>query len=176
MSRQQKYSLAYKLDAVRQVVAGRSSVRQKADLLQINIDMLRRWVSYYRAFGTAGLERQNNRYPASFKMEVIRTYLQESLSLKATCLRFHIPCTAVLSRWLRIYEQEGNVGLKQEKRGKRKSMAPKKPATKGAKVKTREQELEEELAYLRLENQYLKKLQALIQKKQEEKAKEKKRS
>jgi transposase len=176
MSRQQKYSLSFKEAAVSRVVGGKSSVSQVAALLEINIDMLRSWVRYYRAFGAAGLERQNNRYSAFFKMKVINAYFRESLSLKATCLRFHIPCAAVLSRWLRIYEQEGSVGLKIEKRGKRKSMALKKPTTKGTKVKTREQELEEELAYLRLENQYLKKLQALIQKKQEEKAKEKKRS
>jgi transposase len=73
----------------------------------------------------------------------------------------------ILKRWVKIYDQEGSEGLSRENRGRSKSMArkPKKPMT-------REEQLLDELADLKAENAYLKKLHALVQ---SEKEKEEKR-
>ncbi len=57
-----------------------------------------------------------------------------------------------VSRWRKIFQDEGELGLKQEKRGKKSTGRPKNQKFKS---------LEAELAYLRLENDFLKKLHAL---------------
>lgn len=172
MSRQVKYDVGFKLKAVHRVLSGKSSAGQIAASLEINLKMLRKWVKFYQTYGTSGLRPQHNRYSASFKLQVIETYHKENLSLRATCLRFHIRCVSVLSNWLKKYEQGGVLALQQETRGRPQLMTPKK-SSKTVKPATREKELEKELEYLRLENQYLKKLHALMQ--QEEQAKNKKR-
>lgn len=173
MSRKSKYSLSFKLKAVQKALNGSSAIEPLASSLGIGVSMLKRWVAYYQRHGESGLQVHNNQYTVDFKVNAINVYQQEGLSLSATCLRFHIPSPSVLKKWLDKYKEQGETGLFIETRG-RKAMAPKKPSRKTTKPKTREQELEEQLEYLKLENQYLKKLQALIQ--QEEQQKSKKQS
>lgn len=67
---------------------------------------------------------------------------------------------SLLSKWCKIYKKYGIEGLKLDLQGVHK-MA-KKPKTSNE-IKTKE-ELEKELEYLRAENEYLKKLNALVQK------------
>ena len=57
-----------------------------------------------------------------------------------------------ISRWRKIFEKEGELGLRSERRGKKATGRP-----KDKKFKSQEAEL----AYLRLENELLKKLHAL---------------
>jgi len=61
-----------------------------------------------------------------------------------------------ISRWKKIYKEEGKQGLLKEKRGKNSSGRPK---AKGF------GSVEAELEYLRLENEFLKKLHALAESK-----------
>jgi transposase len=82
-------------------------------------------------------------------------------------VRFRIPDKGTLKKWVKIYDQEGAEGLSKENRGRQKFM-PRKPK----KPMTREEQLLDELADLKAENAYLKKLHALVQ---SEKEKEEKR-
>lgn len=67
-----------------------------------------------------------------------------------------------LTRWKKIFIQEGSDGLTKEKRGKGATGRPK---TQGFKT------LEAELEYLRLENEFLKKLHALAASKEKKSSK-----
>ena len=92
---------------------------------------------------------------------------ENSLSFQETCVLFKIPTAETFKRWVKIYDEKGPEGLAIEKRGRPKSM-PRKPK----KPMTREEQLLDELADLKAENAYLKKLHALVQ---SEKEKEEKR-
>ena len=173
MSRKPKYTVSFKMKAVRRILNREISIRQLSISLGINPSMIRRWVSYYDLHGKSGLTPHNNLYTPKFKLAAIKAYQEQKLSLGATCYQFHIPSISILSNWLVKYEQNGEAGLIKETRG-RKAMAPRKPPKKKSIPLTREQELEKQLEYLKLENQYLKKLHALIQ--QEELQKNKKQS
>ena len=76
----------------------------------------------------------------------------------------------LLSTWFKIYQKSGIDGLKLDKRGRPPKMA-KKPKTSNE-IKTKE-ELEKELEYLRAENEYLKKLNALVLKRKDRQPKKK---
>lgn len=167
MSRKSKYSYSFKLQAVQKVIKGNCSYPQLSLSLGVHQSLLRKWVSYYEHHSRSGLERHNNRYSSEFKLQVITAYHRENLSLSSACLRFHIPSISVLKNWLNKYNDQGEAGLLIETRGK-KVMSPKKGSKKASKPKTREQELEEQLEYLKLENLYLKKLHALIQQEEKE--------
>lgn len=108
-----------------------------------------------------------NKYTPDFKVKVILEMRKNFLSFRETCVRFKIPSVGTLTKWVKIYDQQGPMGLLKENRGRAKSM-PRKPK----KPMTREEQLLDELADLRAENAYLKKLHALVQ---SEKEKEEKR-
>jgi transposase len=130
--------------------------------------MVERWVSFYRRYGVDGLRPIRNRYSAEFRLKVVRTIKADSLSLTQACLRFKIPSISTVLEWVRIYNYQGQEGLSALRKG-RPSIMPRKPK----RPLTREEQLLEELADLKAENAYLKKLQALIQSENEKEEKRK---
>jgi transposase len=100
--------------------------------------------------------------------------LKNNLSLIQTAVFFAIPQDSAVGRWLRIYQRYGREGLLKEARGRKKSlMAKKTHKKKKSTIADQSAEkvaaMQKELEYLRAENAFLKKLDALIQ--QEESAK-----
>ena len=83
------------------------------------------------------------------------------LSSFETAIHFNLANNAVVSKWERIYYEEGPQTLYEEQRGRNKNMSSKPRKKKIS--KENEEDLIEEVQRLRMENAYLKKLQALIQ-------------
>ena len=115
----------------------------------------------------------NRHYTPEFKLEVVQAVKSKSLSLNKACCQFRISSVSTLKKWLILFDSCGAESLRVERRGRGKPkirtlVMPRKPK----RPLTREEQLLEELADLRAENAYLKKLQALIQ---SESAKEEKR-
>ena len=98
----------------------------------------------------------NKRYTPEFKKLVIETMRQEGLSYSETARRFDVCNHHRIQNWERIYLTEGPEGLEVEHRGRGSKGRPKKLP---AKV---EEDLLAEVQRLRAENEYLKKLQALV--------------
>ena len=82
------------------------------------------------------------------------------LSATETAIHYRI-MTAVVLKWERIYYEEGPQGLYKERRGRNKNMSSKPRKKKSS--KDVEEDLIAEVQRLRMENAYLKKLQALVQ-------------
>lgn len=113
------------------------------------------------------MPRTNRVYTPEFKIEVVETKLRENLSANETAKLFDITCKInghiypaykrVLV-WERIYLEEGKEGLYIERRGRGKMGKCKKPNL--------EPKIEEDLIAkcqrLEMENEYLKKLSALV--------------
>lgn len=113
------------------------------------------------------MPRTNRVYTPEFKIEVVETKLRGNLSARETAKLFDITCKIngyiypaykrVLV-WERIYLEEGREGLYVERRGRGKIGKGKKPNL--------EQKVEEDLIAkcqrLEMENEYLKKLSALV--------------
>jgi transposase len=119
------------------------------------------------------LPRRNQSYSIDFKLKVLKTIEKESLSLRGTCLRFNIPDLAIIVKWKKDFANFGLEGLQPKTKGRPRSMNNfKRKKRKTDKPLTREEELLKENEALRCENDYLKKLQALIQ--AEEKANKRK--
>ena len=98
----------------------------------------------------------NKRYTAEFKEHVIKTMLEEKLSYRETCRRFEISDTHRIPAWERIYMEEGAEGFRIERRGRGSKGRPRKLERQV------EEDLLAEVQRLRAENEYLKKLQALV--------------
>lgn len=129
--------------------------------------MLRRWVRSYQVHGAAGLRHSPRHYDSRFKLAVLRRMWREGLSFGQTALLFDIRNASHLKRWEEQYHAGGSRGLVPRPGGRPAAMTvtkPPKPKPSGAPDEERSrEELLKELEYLRAENAYLKKLDALIQ-------------
>jgi transposase len=173
MDKRIKYSSKQKTAAARSILSGRSSIREEAGELGCRKSAVERWVKQYKQHGVKGFVFRNNSYEGKFKLLVVRQHLKNGLSLAQTAVDFKIPNESVVIQWLRRYEQQGAAGLLREARGRKKTGMVKRTKKQTA-VKTGMPEeklaaLQKEVEYLRAENAFLKKLDALIQQEQADK-------
>lgn len=98
----------------------------------------------------------NKKYTPEFKKHVIETMLEEKLSCSETARRFDVVRSRITA-WECIYLTEGPEGLAVERRGRSSKGRPPKELPKEV-----EEDLLAEVQRLRAENEYLKKLQALV--------------
>ena len=111
--------------------------------------------------------RKNKHYSAEFKICVIMDMREHHLSYSETMRKYfpHLETRnfAFLKKWERIYLEEGVEGLMKERRGR----AWKASGTRKGRPPKLDRKVEEDLIAenqrLRMENEYLKKLQALVQ-------------
>ena len=121
--------------------------------------------------------RKNKTYSAEFKISVIMDMRENRLGYRETARKYDLvrqsesSAASILHRWERIYLEEGAEGLMKERRGRacaasgtRKSRPPKLD-------KKVEEDLIAENQRLRMEIEYLKKLDALVQKRLQEERK-----
>ena len=174
MERKVKYDYAFKLECVELVVNQDHSSESAAIKKGISESNIRRWVSFYREFGKAGLlPRKNRVYSFDFKQLVLKSIDKDMLSLREARLKFNLSSDSIIIRWKKDFVNFGIEGLKPKPKGRAKSMDNfKRKKRKSDKPLTREEELLLENEALRCELDFRKKLQALIQ--AEEKAKKRK--
>lgn len=157
-----KYSNEFKLEVVKYCVEGNHSTRGAArDFKMPSHTSLKEWIKKYKKHGPEGLIKQpKSSYSGDFKQSVVEYMHNNHLSATETAIQFRVQ-TAVVLKWERIYYEEGPQGLYIERRGRSKNMSSK------PKKKNLNKEVEEDLIAenqrLRMENEYLKKLNALVQ-------------
>jgi len=175
MDKRAKYSFKQKLLTVRSIIAGRESCLSAARTIGSRKNTVQRWLGLYKQYGAKGLKLRNGSYDGHFKLRVVRYLLKNDISLRRAAVIFAIPQDAVVGKWLKIYKRCGADGLLTETRGRKRTTMAKKKTIKRKTLKmpgTGEETiaaLQKELEYLRTENAFLKKLEALTQ--QEEAAK-----
>ncbi len=157
-----KYSFDEKLEAVLRVVNDGMSQQQSAKILGTHKSCVQKWMRLYQEHGSDGLTIKHGSYTGDFKKNVIEYMHENHLSIRQTAGKFGIPSTSTLDKWERIYYEEGPQGLYQDNRGRKPKMNSDKPRKKKLN-KTTEEDLIAEVQRLRMENEYLKKLNALVQ-------------
>lgn len=162
-----KYNLSLKQSLIEECLSAKS-VHEVAIKHGLSPSILRRWVKGYEKHGAMGLIAKYSHYDAQFKLKVLQCVEQDGLSAQQACIRFDIRGPSSIRQWKKLYD-EGGVEALQPHRPQESSMPRKSskqlkvtPAVPSDAELTPEQMLQE-LAYLRAENAYLKKLDALIQ-------------
>jgi transposase-like protein len=117
--------------------------------------MLHQWIKQYEMFGENAFEKRYTTYPAQFKLDVLNYMNEQGTSIRETAAIFNLPS----------YETKGFDALQSKKKGrqsmKNENQTPKKQAPAEGSIEA----LQTELERLRMENAYLKKLNALVQNK-----------
>jgi transposase-like protein len=107
-----------------------------------------------------GLTSRYTNYSVEFKMNVLKFMNETGSSLLETAAKYNISAPSTILKWKNVLEEQGVVALYSKKRG-RPSM--KKETKKKQPVEGSQEALLAEIERLRMENAYLKKLNALVQ-------------
>ncbi|WP_029102009.1 helix-turn-helix domain-containing protein [Moraxella caprae] len=178
-----KYTTDFKLSVIAYYLNGHG-YKQTAKQFNLSTDsMIKQWVKLYQAHGIDGIQRRSTKavYDTDFKLNAIKQ-IQNGKSLTKLAIELNLPTPSLLSNWLKSYQTFGIMGLTPKPKG-RKAMSNKHNANQNkltnkttskpswqAKPDNEKSvdDLLAELAYLRAENDYLKKLDALIRQKEQE--------
>ena len=112
----------------------------------------------------------NTKYSPEFKIAVIMDMRENHLSYRETARKYNIGSNESqgkdrLRGWERIYLEEGAAGLMAERCGRKSTGRPRKqPLNKSTEedLIAENQRLKERIEYLEAENEYIKKLSALV--------------
>ena len=112
----------------------------------------------------------NTKYSPEFKIAVIMDMRENHLSYRETARKYNIGSNESqgkdrLRGWERIYLEEGAAGFMTERRGRKSTGRPgKQPLDKSVEedLIAENQRLKERIEYLEAENEYIKKLSALV--------------
>lgn len=166
-----RYTEQQKLRVVEEYLSGSAGLLRVARLHGVDVSALRSWVAAYRLHGKAGLKKKpsgrGSAYSPEFKLSVLEKMRCEGMSYRQVAALFDIRRFDIIGAWERQYEDGGIDALipKSKGGGRRMSVSPKPEQAAlipESDARTRS-ELLEELNALRMENAYLKKLNALVQ-------------
>ena len=159
-----KFSKEFKFRVVQEYLNSSVGIGQLARKYGIKSDAsILKWVNQYQVFGEEGLEvrRPTFIYDGSFKVNVLKCLKTNNASLSETALHFNISEPSTIWAWKRKLEADGIDAL-YSVRGRPKIMSADKQG-KNKKKQTELERLREENELLQIENDYLKKLRALVQ-------------
>jgi transposase-like protein len=122
------------------------------------------WVLLYQHQGIEGLFKKSyTSYSAEFKLDVLKYMNNHGTSPNETAAIFNISSPPLIRKWRIQLESQGIDALESKKKG-RSTM--KRETKKSKPVEESVEALQAELELLRMENAYLKKLNALVQSKE----------
>ena len=152
-----KYSEEFKLSVVKAYLTGQGGVEALAKKYKVPKSCIQQWVAQYKINGF--FTKPTRHFSGDFKLKVLNYQQEHHLSDPETALFFGITNQGTVCAWRKKYITGGREALFQ-KQGRlskmpKKSLIPNKPREEWTK--------DEELAYLRMENDFLKKYLALVQ-------------
>ncbi len=158
-----KFSSEDKLSAVQRYLDGTESYASIATSIGTTTSMVRNWVMQYEHQGIEAFVKSYTSYSAQFKLDVLNYMNNNGTSPNETAAIFRITSPSLIRKWRIQFQSQGIDALISKKKGR---PAMKKKTNKITPDEGSVEALQEELERLRMENAYLKKLNALVQSKE----------
>jgi len=157
------------INAVKRVLERGDSIGASAKAIGISKTVLQGYVSRAREHGYGCLIKSvgHKNYDGSFKINVVEFMREKHLSTYAAAAHFDLG-RSMIQRWERKYLEEGPEALYEDLRG-RKTLNQKQRGRPSKLKKQVEEDLIAENQRLRMENEFLKKLNVLVQEREERK-------
>ena len=162
-----KYNLEFKLKLIQEMEETGRGPDYVGKKYGLSTSQIQRWRNVYKLHGIDGLLNKSGTYSGEFKETVLEYMKQNQLSLTETARYFKIPAVSIVTQWRNLAEKEGRSSLYEERRGQHFKMTPKKKKSDKPLDPNSIEALLEENEQLRMENAYLKKLNALVQQRQD---------
>ena len=163
-----RYTKEFKLECIRRHNAGEPINDPGGCKHKTFYNAVRRWVRIWNALGEEGLEDKEPKQTWEDKYHLIQKILNGN-SISEIALTNGIQICS-LSKWFNLYRRLGVDGLKYSRQGRQSKMVKNQNTSNQTKTQA---DLEKENELLRAENEYLKKLSALVQKRKDRQPKKK---
>lgn len=163
-----KYTLEEKISAVTRYLEGVESFISIGRSIGTSESVIMNWVKQYEYNGIEGLSKKSyTNYTAQFKLDVLNYMNDNGTSPNETAVIFNIPSPATIRAWRILFKKGGVNALEPKKKGRTlMTIEDNKKKKKKAPTEGSLEALKAEIEQLRMENAYLKKLNALVQNKE----------
>lgn len=130
--------------------------------LNVHQRIIREWILRYKIHGEKGFIKLKSRFiPVEEKIRIVKLLKEKCLSCELVAITYGY-CKSSVLKWTRIVDAEGYEGLYVRK--KRERMKKERIVKKKANISEEElAELYEQLKWLKMENDLLKKVKALVE-------------
>jgi transposase len=166
-----KLTAEEKIQAVKMYLEGIESQDTVAKSAGVSKAILQTWIRQYQHHGEASFKKGYTDYTADYKLMILNYISEHGTSIREAAAIFNIPTHSLLSRWKKELETKGVDALKSKKKGRPSMKDEKKPTLAEGSIEA----LQAEVERLRMENAYLKKLNALVQSKEKLRSKTKRK-
>lgn len=161
-----RFTNEQKLEAITRYQNGSESTNEIAKSMNTSGSVIRNWIKQFEYHGLAAFEKSYTSYTAQFKMDVLNYMNENGVSPNEAAVIFNISSPGLIRKW-RIQLASVGVDAFVPKIKGRPSM--KKETNKQsiqAPVEGSNEALQARIKQLEMENEYLKKLNALVQAKE----------
>jgi len=159
-----KFTNDQKIDAITRYQNTSENVNEIAKSIGANHEVVRMWIKQFEYHGLVAFEKSYTSYTMQFKMDVLNYLNENGATPNEAAVIFNISSPGLIRKWRIQLEKIGTDALISKKKGRRPSMeneSNKQP--KQAPVEGSREALQVEIERLRMENEFLKKLNALVQ-------------
>ena len=161
-----KFTSEEKLQVALRYTEGNESFGDIAKELGIDRKNIQIWVRQYKYHGEEAFRKRYTNYTVQFKLDVLNFMIEHGTSLNETAAIFQIAAPSTILQWRKQFETKGFDALQSKKKGRPSMKKETKKQPKQAPVEGSPEALQAEIDRLRMENEYLKKLNALVQAKE----------
>lgn len=161
-----KYTAAEKLQAALRYLEGKESSREIAKSIGTDHKTILNWTKQYKYNGVEAFTKSYTNYTAQFKLDVLNFMIEQGTCLLETAAIFVIAAPSTIFQWRKIFETKGFDALQPKKKGRPSMKKETNKQPKQAPVEGSPEALQAEIDRLRMENEYLKKLNVLVQAKE----------
>jgi transposase len=161
-----KFTAEEKLQAVLRYVNGNESFKTIAQSIGADDKIIRVWKKQYEHNGVEAFIKRYTNYTPQFKLDVLNFMIENGTSLTETAAIFGIAAPSTILQWRKQFETKGFGALQSQKKGRPSMKKETNKQPKQALVEGSPEALQAEINRLRMENEYLKKLNALVQAKE----------
>ncbi|MBN6890112.1 IS3 family transposase [Cytobacillus horneckiae] len=161
-----KYTNEQKLDAVIRYENSSESINEIAKRIGTSKSVVYNWIKQFQYHGLAAFEKSYTSYTAQFKMDVLNYMNENGASSDKAAVIFKISSPKLIRKWRNQLNTLGVEALFSKKKGRPSMKKESNKQTKQTPVEGSTEALQAEIERLRMENEYLKKLNALVQAKE----------
>ena len=166
-----RYTKEFKLECIRKYKNGEYITDPGGCSHATFYRKLNDWVHIFDELGEAGLEHSKTMLSFEDKIRCVQRVINgESMNSIATSIGRQ---ESQISKWYNIYLHEGFEGLKFRKKGRPPKMKKEEKYIESLSLEEQNEELKKRLQLLEIENEYLKKLAALVQQRKGQQQKKK---
>lgn len=160
-----KFTAEEKIAAVQSYLEGVVGYEVISASIGASVSTIRTWVIQYKHNGVEAFIKSYASYSAQFKLDVLNYMNDQGTSSDEAAAIFNIPSSGLIRKWRKQFASQGTDALISKKEGRLNMVKKTKKST--TPIKGSIEELQVEVERLRMENAYLKKLNALIQNKEQ---------